>query len=98
MLTFNELSIIIKVQNKTNKKKRKVLCIMKKFNNVNELNEFLMNEFDFGLEEGFDDFVKFVGENEFEMIFDEDEDMILVLNEKKYYVVENIMGIRFVKV
>ena len=71
---------------------------MKKFNNVNELNEFLMNEFDFGLEEGFDDFVKFVGENEFEMIFDEDEDMILVLNEKKYYVVENIMGIRFVKV
>ena len=71
---------------------------MKKFNNVNELNEFLMNEFDFGLEEGFDDFVKFVGENEFEMIFDEDEDMILVLNEKKYYVVENIMGIRFVEV
>lgn len=71
---------------------------MKKFNNVNELNEFLMNEFDFGLEEGFEDFEKFVGENEFEMIFDEDEDMILVLNEKKYYVVENIMGIRFVEV
>ena len=71
---------------------------MKKFNNVNELNEFLMNEFDFGLEEGFEDFEKFVGENEFEMIFDEDEDMILVLNEKKYYVVENIMGIKFVEV
>lgn len=30
MLTFNVLYIIIKVQNKTNKKKRKVLCIMKK--------------------------------------------------------------------
>ena len=97
MLIFNVLYIIIKVQNKTNKK-RKVLCIMKKFNNVNELNEFLMNEFDFGLEEGFEDFEKFVGENEFEMIFDEDEDMILVLNEKKYYVVENIMGIKFVEV
>ena len=71
---------------------------MKKFNNVEELNEYLMNEFDFGLEEGFEDFEKFVGENEFEMIFDEDEDMILVLNEKKYYVVENIMGIKFVEV
>lgn len=71
---------------------------MKKFNNVEELNEYLMNEFDFGLEEGFEDFEKFVGENDFEMIFDEDEDMILVLNEKKYYVVENIMGIRFVEV
>ena len=71
---------------------------MKKFNNVNELNEFLMNEFGFGLEEGFDDFEKFVSENEFEMIFDEDEDMILILNNKRYYVVENIMGIKFVEV
>ena len=71
---------------------------MKKFNNVEELNVYLENEFDFGLEEGFEDFEKFVGENEFEMIFDEDEDMILVLNEKKYYVVENIIGIRFVEV
>ena len=71
---------------------------MKKFNNVNELNEFLMNEFGFGLEEGFDDFENFVGENEFEMIFDEDEDMILVLNNKRYYVVENIMGVKFVEV
>ena len=71
---------------------------MKKFNNVNELNEFLMNEFGFGLEEGFNDFAKFVSENEFEMIFDEDEDMILVLNNKRYYVVENIMGVKFVEV
>ena len=71
---------------------------MKKFNNVEELNVYLENEFDFGLEEGFEDFEKFVGENEFEMIFDEDEDMILVLNGKRYYVVENIIGIRFVEV
>ena len=71
---------------------------MKKFNNVEELNVYLENEFGFGLEEGFEDFEKFVGENEFGMIFDEDEDMILILNGKRYYVVENIIGIRFVEV
>ena len=71
---------------------------MKKFNNVKEFNNYLEKEFGFGLEEGFVDFENFVGENEFEMIFDEDEDMILVLNNKRYYVVENIMGVKFVEV
>lgn len=71
---------------------------MKKFNNVKDFDEYLKNEYGYGLEEGYEDFEKFVGNKEFEIIFDEDEDMIIVLDNKKYYIVENVMGVKFIEV
>ena len=71
---------------------------MKKFNNVKVYNEYLENEFGFGLDEfGFEDFEKFVNGNEFVVYFDEDEDFIIEICNKKYYIVENVMGIKFVE-
>lgn len=69
---------------------------MYNFQNVEELDKFLEEMFGFGLGSNFDVFADFVGNSEFCMDLDVDEDMILTLHDKKYYVVENHLGMKFV--
>lgn len=69
---------------------------MFRFKNVEELDKFLEEMFDFGLGTGFNDFADFVGDSEFCIDLGESEDMVLVLNDEKYYVVESHLGVKFV--
>lgn len=71
---------------------------MKKFNSVKDFDEYLKNVCGYGLEVGYEDYEKFIGNREFEIIFDEDEDMIIRLDNKKYYIDESIMGAKFIEV
>lgn len=76
---------------------------MKKFNNVKDYNEYLENEFDFGLEEeDIEGIEKFVDGKEYEILdcIGEDldvEDNVIIVDGKMFWIVENVMGIGFVE-
>ena len=71
---------------------------MKKFKSVESFDKFLEKEFGFGLEENFEDVKSFVGEEEFRVDFESEDEMIIELKGKKYYMVERNEGIKFVEV
>lgn len=76
---------------------------MKKFKNVYDYDEYLYNEYEFGLDDcEMCDFQEFVRDNEYEIVDcvnDIDvEDNILIMNNKYYYIVERCDGIRFVEI
>ena len=71
---------------------------MKKFKNVESFNKYLEKEFDMGFDEGIEDVKEFVGDDEFKIDFDSEEEMIIEIRGKRYFIVERYEEVKFVEV
>ena len=71
---------------------------MKKFKSVESFEKYLVKEFGMGFGECVGDVEEFVGDDVFKVDFESEEEMIIEVRGKKYFIVERFEGIRFVEV